>query len=497
MSLKRNIVANYANQAYVAVVGIVMIPLYVRYMGAEAYGLVGFYSMLQSWFMLLDMGLTPTIARETARYRGGATEAANYRQLVRTLEGLFFAVALLGGGALAAAAGPIATSWLQAQTLPASELQSALYLIAAIVAMRWTCGVYRGIITGSERLVWLGTFNSVVATLRFVGVLAVLIFVGTSPTIFFSYQFAIAGLEIAGLFVMANRLLPHSGECPRRSWSFGQIVSVIKFSLTIGALSAIWVLATQSDKLLLSRLLALGDYGYFTLAVMVASGVMVLSAPVSGAIMPRLSILEAQGDQAGFIRIYRDATQLVAITSGALAVIISIAAEPLLWAWTGDRGLAQKAAPILVLYAIGNGILALSAFSYYMQFAKGNLRLHLIGQIGFIVLLIPALVWAAREGGGVGAGYVWLTINTVYFFGWVPFVHRKFAPGLNAAWYFQDCLLIFSAIAVAGYFLSGFISIGQSRIALALELVAFGLLLLAVGAVSSSAVRSRFRAWLN
>ena len=33
-----------------------MVPLYVRYMGVEAYGLVGFYAMLQGWFMLLDMG---------------------------------------------------------------------------------------------------------------------------------------------------------------------------------------------------------------------------------------------------------------------------------------------------------------------------------------------------------------------------------------------------------------------------------------------------------
>ncbi|MGH9879537.1 MAG: oligosaccharide flippase family protein, partial [Nitrososphaerales archaeon] len=68
MSLKRNIIANYASQIYVTLIGIVMVPLYVRYMGAEAYGLVGFFAMLQAWFQLLDMGLTPTMARETARF---------------------------------------------------------------------------------------------------------------------------------------------------------------------------------------------------------------------------------------------------------------------------------------------------------------------------------------------------------------------------------------------------------------------------------------------
>ena len=79
MSLKRNILASYASQIYVTLVGILILPLYLKYMGAEAYGLVGFFTMLQAWFNLLDMGLTPTVARETARFRGGATDALSYR----------------------------------------------------------------------------------------------------------------------------------------------------------------------------------------------------------------------------------------------------------------------------------------------------------------------------------------------------------------------------------------------------------------------------------
>lgn len=74
MSLKKNILANYFAQAYIAVVGIVILPLYLKYMGAEAYGLVGFFTMLQAWFNLLDIGLTPTVARETARFHGGGDE---------------------------------------------------------------------------------------------------------------------------------------------------------------------------------------------------------------------------------------------------------------------------------------------------------------------------------------------------------------------------------------------------------------------------------------
>ena len=72
MSLRNNIVANYASQIYVTLIAIVVVPLYIRYLGVEAYGLIGFFAMLQSWFSLLDMGLTPTMARETSRFHGGA-----------------------------------------------------------------------------------------------------------------------------------------------------------------------------------------------------------------------------------------------------------------------------------------------------------------------------------------------------------------------------------------------------------------------------------------
>ena len=47
-----------------------------------------------------------------------------------------------------------------------------------------------------------------------------------------------------------------------------------------------------------------------------------------------------------------------AVIAGAASITVAFCAEPLLWAWTGDNTLAHQAAPILILYAIGNGILA-------------------------------------------------------------------------------------------------------------------------------------------
>lgn len=496
MSLKKNILANYASQFYVTLIGIVTVPLYIKYMGAEAYGLVGFFAMLQAWFMLLDMGLTPTIARQTARFRGGATDALSYRRLVRALEGVFLIVALVGGAAMFAASRYIAQDWLQAAQLPIVEVQTALQLMAIIIALRWMCGLYRGAISGSERLIWLGGFNSIIATLRFVGVLPLLIFVGVTPTLFFSFQFGVALIELAGLMFYAYRLLPIIPKEEQLPWEWTPLKPVLKFSLTIAFTSSVWVLVTQTDKLVLSKILPLAEYGYFTLAVLVASGVMVISGPISAAIMPRMTKLEAEGDHAGLIRVYRQATQLVAVIAGAASITIAFCAEPLLWAWTGDKLLAHQAAPVLILYALGNGILAVAAFPYYLQYAKGDLRLHLIGNAVFVVLLIPAIIWAASQCGGVGAGYVWLGINLLSFVAWLPLVHHKFAPGLNFKWYGQDILIIVLPAAIAGYFLSIFFPQSDNRWMQFTEVIFTGLSVLMAGAAASSETRARVNHWL-
>ena len=454
MSLKKNILASYATQIYVSLAGILTLPLYLKYMGAEAYGLVGFFTMLQAWFNLLDMGLTPTVARETARFRGGATDALSYRRLLRALQLIFFAVALLGGGAMFVFSGLIADGWLKVQTLPLAQVQLALQLMAVGVALRWMSGLYRGCISGSERLVWLGGFNAFVATLRFVGVLPILIWVGHSPAVFFSYQLLVAVVELAGLAVKAFGLFPVVPQGQLLGWSpaslFAPIKPVLKFSLTIAFTSSVWVLVTQTDKLVLSGILPLADYGYFTLAVLVASGIMIISGPISTVIMPRMTILHADGKQKELIGVYRRSTQLVSIVAGSAAITLALCSEQLLFAWTGDLQLAEKAAPILRLYAIGNGFLVISAFPYYFQYAKGIMRYHVIGNAGMVVVLIPGIIFAATIFGATGAGWAWMIMNGLYLLLWVPYVHNKLESGLHGEWLVNDVLkIILPALVVA------------------------------------------------
>lgn len=490
-SIKKNILANYAGQFYLTVINIVMVPYYVKYMGVEAYGLVGFYALLQAWFQLLDIGLTPTLVRETARFQGGATDALSLRRLIRALEGVFLSMALVGCASMMLGAGRIAHGWLKVQQLSLAEVQQAILLMAIIVALRWVCSLYRGAINGFEQLVWLNGFNIIVATVRFVMVLLVFKWVGTRPLHFFGFQLAVAIIEVGVLLGKTYRLLPKVESGLSIPWDWKPLKENLRFSLSIAFTGSVWVLVTQTDKLILSKLLPLADYAYFSLAVLVASGVMVVIGPVSGALLPRLTRLSAEGEEGGVIALYRHATQAVAVIAVPAALVLAFFPEQVLWAWTGDAGIAHQAAPVLRLYALGNGLMTLAAFPYYLQFAKGDLRLHLLGNAMFVVFLIPGLVWATRNHGATGAGWVWLVSNAALFVFWTPVIHRRFVRKLHLKWLVGDVAQIIVPTCICVFILRAHLKWPIDRFLTAVMVMTISTGLVIIAAAGSSWVRAR------
>ena len=218
-SLKFNVLASYVSQIYLVIISIAILPIYMKYMGAEAYGLVGFFAMLQGLFSLLDFGLTPTISRQTAQYNAGAETALGFRQLFRSLSLIFTGIACIGGSLLFYFNHYIAEHWLKLENLAMSDVLFCLQIMAICVALRWMTGLYRGVISGFERIVWLSVSNIVIATLRFPGVLLYMYYFGFTVENFFIFQLIVAVLEFVILALKAHILLPKLNSFEAIGWS--------------------------------------------------------------------------------------------------------------------------------------------------------------------------------------------------------------------------------------------------------------------------------------
>lgn len=493
VKLKRNILAGYAAQAYVALVGIALLPLCLKYMGAEAYGLVGFFVLLQSLFQLLDMGITPTLTREAARVNGEAAHAWHLRRLLRLMEFIFISTSLLACLVLVMFSDVVAGDWLQVRELDLLDVRRAIELMAVIAALRLVGGLYRGVISGFERLVWLNGLNVLMATARFVFVVPFFIYVGSTPTLFFIYQLFLASIELIALVVLAYRWLPDVAPQHVSPGARASLKAILKFSLSIAVTSTAWLFVTNLDKLVLSKFLSLSDYAYFTLAVLAASGVTLVTVPVSTALLPRLSALAAAGDDRGLLRVYGSATQLVAIVALPMALMAALFPQQILWAWTGDAEVVKSGAEVLRLYALGNGVLAMSAFPFYLQFAKGDLRMHLVGSGLFCVVLVPVLVCSTITSGALGAGWAWLGVNLAYFVFWVPLVHKRFFPRLHWDWLRCDIGGIFLPAFAGGALAHWLITWPQERLTVSFSLLIVGAFMSMASMVGSSWGREMLR----
>ena len=136
MALSRNLLAGIANSAWSALIALAVVPLYLKYLGIEAYGLIGFFVTTQALLAALDFGLTPTINREVARCSasGNIREAGN---LLHTLAVIYWAMGALIALLLAVLSPLISDYWLQSRQLPRETINHAVILMGLIIGCRW------------------------------------------------------------------------------------------------------------------------------------------------------------------------------------------------------------------------------------------------------------------------------------------------------------------------------------------------------------------------
>ncbi|MEN8219711.1 MAG: oligosaccharide flippase family protein [Pseudomonadota bacterium] len=207
-SLKKNTIANFLGVGYTTMIGVVILPLYLQYLGEEAFGLVGFFTVLQAWMQLLDMGMSPMLSRQAARARGHNIKFIELKKLLRSLEIIFFTLALIIVLSILVSSDWIANYWLKVELLALTDVAFCIALMGMMIGLRFFSSLYRSGIMGMENQVLLNIANIVLTTLKFVGALLLLHFVTQEIVYFFIYQLILSIIELAVLSAMFYRLIP-------------------------------------------------------------------------------------------------------------------------------------------------------------------------------------------------------------------------------------------------------------------------------------------------
>lgn len=446
MRLGRNLLAGLANSIWTAILTLAVVPLYLSHLGIEAYGLIGFFATTQALFQILDLGLAPTINREVARNAAvGNVRAVG--ALLHTLEIIYWGVACMIAIVIAALASPIADHWLQSKALPRDTVVQAVMLMGVIVSCRWPIGLYKGALMGAERLTVVSYINIGMLTLGNLG--AVVVLAVLSPTIqaFFIWQAAVGLVYALTIRRAAWRAV---GRPSILRFNVGELKRIWRFSAGMSGVAVSAVILMQLDKIILSGILNLEEFGSYSLAALLASSLYVLLTPVFNVISPRMASLVATGETEKLIDLYRLGTRLFLAVLFPLAITAAVCSIDLVYLWTDDLKLAVSIAPAISFFLVGTALNGVMHFPYALQLAYGKTHLPLMINAILMIALIPMIIFLALRYGTVGGAAAWALLNSLYLLVGTWLTHRSLLKGIGFKWLFGDVAipLFFSLLLV-------------------------------------------------
>ena len=446
--IKRNIIANYIGSGWTALMGIAFTPVYIYYLGIEAYGVIGVFALMQSWLYILDMGITPTLNREMARFKGGGHTSQGICNLVKSLELIYLLIALTISLVFAFSRVWLSIHWLNINSLPINEVVNALAISGIVISIRWFSGLYRGAITGLQELVWLNSCIAIFSTFRGLGVIIILAFISPTLHAFFIFQAAVTFLEVLVLAIKTHNLLPRPPEPAR--FDFDALRKVWKFarSMTVNMLQILFL--TQVDKLLLSKFLPLSDFGYYTLATTLAGGLYVVMGSITNVAYPQFSLLISRNDHEKLIEAYHKLSRLLAVMIVPASLVTSFFSNNILLLWTHNSSISHAVAPLLSLLVIGNMLNGLTQIPYYLQLANGWTRLNILVNFFSIIVTVPVLYYSIPTYGSISAPIIWIILNAILLIFTIPIMHRKMLTTEMWKWYKYSVIIpvCFALLAV-------------------------------------------------
>jgi O-antigen/teichoic acid export membrane protein len=445
-TIKRNLVFNTLGGLWVAAINLVSVPIQIRVLGPEAYGLIGFVATAQIGLSLLEFGLSMTVIREVAS--DTSPDKANSRALVQTASTVYWIAAALVSLGLIVSAGWLTTSWLTLKTLDPSYAALAIRLLALNLTLTWPVVLYAGALAGIQRFDASNVLRIAYATLS-VGGGAVILLAGGGFTLFLIWLVGTSILATTAYWIVSLRLLPTG------FMRFGISVPVLRrvwrFSLDMYAISVLTLVLTTTDRLIISKTLSLVELGYINLAYAAVRVLGIVAELINGAVFPALARDHRLGD-IGLLKLrYERYSQMIIYLLALPAAVLIFFGRPLL-AWITKPDVAAGAAPVMALMAFGSLLNGSLSPSYNLTVLAGKTRIPLVVNLIAVAAYLPILYFLIAKFGLIGAGVGWILLNLYYFVVFLPAAHAVIPPANSLRWLARN-LLPFCGLAGGLFYL--------------------------------------------
>lgn len=378
------------------ILSLVTVPLYLKLVGTERYGVLAIAWLLLGYFGLFDLGIGRSTSFRIASLRDapGAARADTFWAALA----VNIVMGLIGGLLLLAAASYFFGHVFKVDEALRPEIMSAVPLLACAVPIATLTGVLTGAMQGRERFLETNIVSLISTTLFQLLPLGVAYWAG--PNISMLLAAAIAA-RFAAIIVLANRCYVEFCRGQPRRINRAEIPLLLKYGGWVNLTSLFGPLLVMIDRFAIGAVLGAVAVTIYTVPFQLAQRIQILPGALTNALFPRLSAssLEEQKELA------RAASRtLVALMSlpvlGAIFLI-----EPFLRLWVGDR-VGLQSAPIGRIVLIGFWVNSFALISFIRLQASGRPDLVTKALMAQIPVYTVALYFALKYFGFVGCAMI-------------------------------------------------------------------------------------------
>jgi O-antigen/teichoic acid export membrane protein len=399
--LVRNSMLNLIGQGIPFLAAFFAIPLLIRGLGTDRFGVLTLAWMVIGYFSLFDLGLGRALTQVVAE-KVSQGDHAQAPPIVWTALATMFALGIVGALAVSLISPWLVHSVLKIPGALQRETLHSFYVLAAAIPIVVVTAGMIGILSAFQRFGVLNAIRAPMGIYSFVAPLAILHFSQ-------SLQLVTAVLVVGRLLACGAYLVACLPVMPDLRSVLVRQYTAIRPLFTFGA----WMTVTNVigpflmylDRFVIGAIVSVAAVAYYATPYEMVTKLLIVPAAILGVLFPAFAASYRQ-DHDRMVRLFARGTKYIAlILFPIILVITAFAHEGLEW-WLGDE-FARHSAPALQCLAIGVFINSLAQLFATLVQGVGrpdlSAKLHLLE----LPIYLPLLWLAIRNNGVIGAALAW------------------------------------------------------------------------------------------
>lgn len=410
----KNTAANFVSKVWGFVVLYLFSRIYINILGVELYGVISFYTLAFGIASFADVGLSSSITKEFSKEE----QPSYYLGLLFLFERIYFILCLAVAIIIAIFAPQISEKWLNgaSNTIPIPILTDYVRLIGLGVATQLMSSIYFGALMGRQMQVWSNGVQILTSVLKNIGVIAVMYLIQKSLYTFFLWQIII---NLLFIFLLRRKILKTFSNLKVPALTIAGVSR--DFWRYMGGMTLIAVLSAltiQSDKLVASKVFSLSDFGFYSLASILAQLPVLIVTPIALAIFPIFVKKYSSAQYQKGENVYRKVAFGTSLIIFPIGAVLTFYGSTIFHIWISTKnmvGVPKNIDVLITFLAIGNTFQALQYIPFYFLLSLGKTKFTIYQATAELLFLIPALYYFTNQYGLAGIGIPWMIVKIVGF----------------------------------------------------------------------------------